>query len=162
MESIEQNLADAGLVLPSPSTASPLYAPAILSGNLIYTSGQLPMVDGVLASRGGVGRVSAARLEDASLASRIALINALAAIRTVTGSLDAITQVVRLTLYVSSEPDFTGQHLVANAASTVLLDIFKERGRHVRSAVGVACLPLDASLELELIVAYNPSFPPSH
>ncbi|KZK74733.1 MAG: LysR family transcriptional regulator [Pelodictyon luteolum] len=157
MDSIEQNLADTGLTLPTPSTASPLYVPALLSGNLIYTSGQLPLANGVLVAPGGIGRVGDACLEAASEASRIALLNALAAICTVSGSLEAITQVVRLTLYVSSEPDFTGQHLVANGASSLLLDIFKERGRHVRSAVGVASLPLNASLELELIVAYNPS-----
>ncbi|TCD48367.1 RidA family protein [Chlorobium sp. N1] len=157
MGAIEQSLADLGLRLPPPSAASPLYAPALASGGYVYTSGQLPLADGSLVEPGGRGRVSDFLVEDAARASRIALLNALAAIRSVTGSLDAVTRVVRLVLYVASEPDFHGQHLVANGASSLLHDIFKERGSHVRSAVGVAALPLEASLELELVVAYNSS-----
>lgn len=158
MSTIEQHLRDLGLELPSLSAASPLYVPAIASGGLVYTSGQLPLVDGSLCSPGGQGRVSDSLVEDAAKASRIALLNALAAVRSVSGSLDALTGIVRMTLYVSSEPGFHGQHLVANGASSLLHDLFGERGMHARSAVGVASLPLDASLELELVVAFNPPF----
>jgi enamine deaminase RidA (YjgF/YER057c/UK114 family) len=122
------------------------------SGNYVYTSGQLPLFDGVLIEPGGKGKVNEDRKGDAVYASRIALLNALAAIKSVTGTLDSIERIVKMTLYVASELNFSSQHLVANGASTLLHEIFGEQGAHARSAVGVAELPLNASLELELIV----------
>ena len=152
MSIIEQNIIKAGFILPQTPTVAGLYSPAIRSGNLVFASGQLPLKDGKLIEPGGKGKVNEVRKDDAFHASRIALLNALAAIKSVIGSLDSIEKIVKLTLYVSSENFFSSQHLVANGASSLLNEIFGERGAHARSAVGVTELPLDASLEIELIV----------
>jgi enamine deaminase RidA (YjgF/YER057c/UK114 family) len=126
------------------------YVPAVRSGNTVYTAGQVPMADGQLLSAGKVGaEVSAA--EAAALARTCAL-NALAAAASVAGGLSQISRVVKLTGFVASAPDFTGQPQVVNGASELLLEIFGEAGRHARSAVGVAVLPLNAPVEIELIV----------
>ena len=139
-----------GFVLPE--TAKPLaaYIPAVQSGNLIFTSGQLPMVAGSLAETGKVGgSVSPERAKE--LASVCAL-NALAAVKTVIGDLDKIKRVVKVVGFVSSVPEFSGQPAVVNGASEFLGEVFGEKGIHARSAVGVAVLPLDAPVEIELIV----------
>ena len=154
MSVIEQNIIKAGFILPQLPTVAGLYSPAISSGNLVFTSGQLPLKDGKLIEPGGKGKVNEVRKDEAFHASRVALLNALAAIKSVTGTLDSIEKIVKLTLYVSSETFFSSQHLVANGASSLLHEIFGERGVHARSAVGVTELPLNASLELELIVQY--------
>ncbi len=148
---VEEKIIRIGLILPPAAAAAGLYSSAIRSGNLVYTSGQLPLLDGKLVEPGGKGKVNDECKEDAVHASRVALLNALAAIKSVTGTLDSIERIVKLTLYVASEKDFTSQHIVANGASSLLHEIFGERGSHARSAVGVAGLPLDASLEIELI-----------
>jgi enamine deaminase RidA (YjgF/YER057c/UK114 family) len=128
------------------------YSPAAISGNLVFTSGQLPFVDGALPATGKVGaEVSAA---DAAGYARTCVLNALAAAQSVIGSLDRVTRVVKVTGFVASAPDFTGQPAVLNGASTVLGDIFGEAGTHARSAVGVAVLPLDAPVEVELILEF--------
>ncbi len=155
MNVIEQNIIKAGFILPQLPTVAGLYSPAISSGNLVFTSGQLPLKDGKLIEPGGKGKVNDVRKDDASHASKIALLNALAAIKSVIGSLDSIEKIIKLTLYVSSENFFSNQHLVANGASSLLQDIFGERGVHARSAVGVTELPLESSLELELIAQYK-------
>lgn len=152
MGTVEEKIITTGFMLPQLSTAAGLYSPAIRSGNYVYTSGQLPLVDGKLIEPGGKWKIDDESKEDAVYASRIALLNALAAIKSVTGTLDSIERIVKLTLYVASEGNFSGQHLVANGASSLLHEIFGGRGSHARSAVGVAELPLNASLELELIV----------
>ncbi|TLU84194.1 MAG: RidA family protein [Chlorobium sp.] len=152
MSTIEENIVKAGFILPQPATPAGLYSPAVRTGNLVYTSGQLPLVGGKLIELGGKGKVNEINQEHAAAASRIALLNALAAIKSVTGTLECIEQIVKLTLYVASESFFSSQHLVANGASSLIREIFGEKGSHTRSAVGVAELPLDASLELELIV----------
>ena len=149
---VEEKIIRIGLILPPAAAAAGLYSSAIRSGNLVYTSGQLPLLDGKLVEPGGKGKVNDECKEDAVHASRVALLNALAAIKSVTGTLDSIERIVKLTLYVASEKDFTSQHIVANGASSLLHEIFGERGSHARSAVGVSGLPLDASLEIELIV----------
>jgi enamine deaminase RidA (YjgF/YER057c/UK114 family) len=149
---IEERIIKAGFVLPQMPTVAGLYTAAIRTGNLVYTSGQLPILDGKLLEPGGKGKVNELRKDDAFFAAKIALLNALAAIKSVTGSLDCIEKIVKLTLYVASENFFSSQHLVANGASSLLHEIFDERGVHTRSALGVAELPLGASLELELIV----------
>jgi enamine deaminase RidA (YjgF/YER057c/UK114 family) len=151
MALIEENLLRSGIVLPSLPPPAGLYQPAIRSGALIYTSGQLPLVNGKLLEPGGKGRVCELRQEEVALAARLAALNAVAAVKSVVGSLDAIDHIVKLTVYVSSELGFTNQHIVANGASSIIGEIFGENGRHVRSAVGVAALPLDASVEVELI-----------
>jgi enamine deaminase RidA (YjgF/YER057c/UK114 family) len=128
------------------------YSPAAISGNLVFTSGQLPFVDGVLPATGKVGaEVSAA---DAAGYARTCVLNALAAAQSVIGSLDRVTRVVKVTGFVASAPDFTGQPAVLNGASMVVGDIFGEAGTHARSAVGVAVLPLDAPVEVELILEF--------
>jgi enamine deaminase RidA (YjgF/YER057c/UK114 family) len=146
----EARLAGLGLVLPPVVAPLAAYVPAVRSGALVYTAGQLPMVDGKLLSAGKVGaEVGAA--EAAALARTCAL-NALAAAASVGGGLAAITRIVKVTGFVASAPDFTGQPQVVNGASELLLEVFGDAGRHARSAVGTAVLPLNAPVEVELIV----------
>ncbi|MEI8032556.1 MAG: RidA family protein [Chlorobiaceae bacterium] len=152
MSIIEERIIKAGCLLPEPAAVAGLYSPSIRSGNLVYTSGQLPLRNGSLLEPGGKGKVTERRIDEAAAAAGVSLLNALAAVKTITGTLDSIEKVVKLTLYVASESGFTSQHLVANGASSLLHEFFAERGVHTRSAVGVAELPLNASLELELIV----------
>jgi enamine deaminase RidA (YjgF/YER057c/UK114 family) len=118
----------------------------------VFTAGQLPFVDGQLPATGKVGdEVSA---EDAKDLARIAVLNAIAAVETAIGSVDRVTRIVKLVVFVASTPGFTGQPAVANGASDTLVAIFGDAGRHARSAVGVAALPLDAPVELELVVEF--------
>jgi enamine deaminase RidA (YjgF/YER057c/UK114 family) len=157
MASFEESLQNSGIVLPVVAAPAGLYQPAIRIGELIYTSGQLPLVDGKLQEPGGRGSVNDLRQEEVAQAARTAALNAVAAVRSAAGSLDAVSRIVKLTVYVSSSPGFTNQHIVANGASALIGEIFGEAGRHVRSAVGVAALPLDASVEVELVVFCPPS-----
>lgn len=146
----EERLAALGLSLPPVVAPLAAYVPAVRSGSMIYTSGQLPVVDGQLVSVGKVGaEVGAA--EAAALARTCAL-NALAAAASVAGGLAGIERIVKLTGFVASAPDFTGQPQVVNGASELLLEIFGDAGRHARSAVGTAVLPLNSPVEIELIV----------
>jgi enamine deaminase RidA (YjgF/YER057c/UK114 family) len=156
MSSFETSLRQAGIVLPEVAPPAGLYQPSLRIGEFIYTSGQLPLVDGKLIEQGGKGNVRPECLDEAVNAARIAAINAVAALRSAAGSLDEIVRIVKLTVYVSSSPEFTSQHIVANGASALIGEIFGENGRHVRSAVGVAALPLDASVEVELVAACIP------
>jgi enamine deaminase RidA (YjgF/YER057c/UK114 family) len=142
-------LAALGLTLPAVTLPLAAYVPAVRSGNFVYTAGQLPVVEGQLLATGKVGAQVGAH-EAAALARTCAL-NALAAVVSVTGSLSAIRRIVKVTGYVASAPDFTGQPQVVNGASELLLEVFGESGRHARSAVGTAVLPLDAPVEIELI-----------
>jgi enamine deaminase RidA (YjgF/YER057c/UK114 family) len=149
---ISARLAELGISLPVLAAPVGAYSPAVISGNLVFTSGQLPFVDGVLPATGKVGaEVSAA---DAAAHARTCVLNALAAAQSVIGSLDRVTRVVKVTGFVASAPDFTGQPGVLNGASTVLGEIFAGVGTHARSAVGVAVLPLDAPVEVELILEF--------
>ncbi|MGB6458298.1 MAG: RidA family protein [Streptosporangiaceae bacterium] len=146
----DERLAALGLILPPVVAPLAAYVPAVKSGTIVYTAGQLPMADGQLLSSGKVGaEVGAA--EAAALARTCAL-NALAAAASVAGGLSSIKRVIKLTGYVASAPDFTGQPQVVNGASELLLEIFGDAGRHARSAVGTAVLPLNAPVEVELIV----------
>ena len=149
---VEEKIVMMGLVLPQLPSAAGLYSPAVRSGNQVYTSGQLPVLDGKLVEPGGKGNINEERKDEAVYASRVALLNALAAIKSVTGTLDSIERIVKLTLYVASEQNFFSQHIVANGASSLLHEIFGEQGRHARSTAGVAALPMNASLEIELVV----------
>lgn len=150
--SIDARLSELGITLPEVAKPVASYVPATVSGPLVFTSGQLPTTAGVLPATGKVGGEVAA--EDAAGYARTAVLNALAAVKAEIGSLDRITKVVKLVVFVSSTPDFTGQPAVANGASNTLKEIFGEAGVHARSAVGVPVLPLDAPVELELIVEF--------
>lgn len=145
----EERLAALGLTLPPVSAPVAAYVPAVRSGNLIYTAGQVPLVDGQLLAAGKVGdQVSPTA---AAALARTCALNALAAAASVAGSLSAIRRIVKVTGFVASAPDFTGQSQVVNGASELLLEVFGDAGRHARSAVGMASLPLDAPVEVELI-----------
>jgi enamine deaminase RidA (YjgF/YER057c/UK114 family) len=145
----EQRMAELGLVLPEVVAPLAAYVPAVRTGAYVYTSGQLPMADGKLLATGKVG-AEISEEEAARLAATCAL-NALAAVASVTGGLQAIRRIVKVVGFVASVPGFTAQPKVVNGASELLLGVLGEAGRHARSAVGVAALPLDAPVEVELI-----------
>jgi enamine deaminase RidA (YjgF/YER057c/UK114 family) len=145
----EARLAALGLTLPPVAAPLAAYVPAVRSGPYVYTAGQLPLANGKLLMTGRVGAQVSVE-EGASLARTCAL-NALAAVASVTGGLSAVTRIVKIVGFVASDPSFTGQPLVVNGASELLLEVFGDSGRHARSAVGVAVLPLDAPVEIELI-----------
>lgn len=151
--SVTARLAELGLSIPAVAKPVASYVPATTAGNLVFTAGQLPFVEGQLPATGKVG--SDVDAEDAKDYARIAVLNALAAVETAIGSVDRITRIVKLVVFVASAPEFTGQPGVANGASDALVEIFGDAGRHARSAVGVAVLPLDAPVELELIVEFD-------
>ena len=145
--SAAERLAALGLVLPEVVAPVAAYVPAVRTGNLVFTSGQLPMVDGQLPAVGKVGALVSP--EQAKDLARTCALNALAAIDALVG-LDAVVRVVKVVGFVASTPDFTGQPAVINGASELLGEVFG--GQHARSAVGVAALPLDAPVEVELVV----------
>jgi enamine deaminase RidA (YjgF/YER057c/UK114 family) len=147
---IELKLSSIGVTLPEAPKPVASYIPAKQSGNLVFTAGQLPMVNGELISKGLLGQD--VEIEEANKAARICTLNALAAIKSVIGDLDRIKQIVRVVGYVASVPTFTQQPAVVNGASELLLEIFGENGKHARSAVGMVVLPLNASVEIELTV----------
>jgi enamine deaminase RidA (YjgF/YER057c/UK114 family) len=146
----EEKLAELGLSVPEVAKPVAAYIPANRSGNHVYTSGQLPMRDGQLMYTGKVG--GEVSQDEAVECARQCALNALAAIRAEVGELSAVRRVVKVVAFVASTPDFTGQPLVANGVSELLGEVFGEAGRHARSAVGVPVLPLDAPVEVELIV----------
>lgn len=152
MSQLDDRLAELGLTVPATSKPVAAYIPAVSSGNLVYTSGQLPMVDGVLPLTGKVGAGVSA--EDAKQLARTCVLNGLAAARTAIGSLDRITRVVKVVGFVASDPEFTGQPGVINGASELLGEIFGDAGAHARSAVGVAVLPLDSPVEVEFVFEF--------
>jgi enamine deaminase RidA (YjgF/YER057c/UK114 family) len=147
---VEDRLAALGRTLPGVAAPVAAYVPAVRSGSYVFTSGQLPMVDGALAATGKVGAEVTA--EDAKLLAATCALNALAAIKALIGDLDQVRRIVKVVGFVASVPDFTGQPGVVNGASELLGEVFGEKGVHARSAVGVAVLPLDAPVEVELIV----------
>jgi len=150
MGHIDARLAELGITLPAVATPVAAYVPAMTSGNLLFTAGQLPFVDGALRATGKVGaEVSAAK---AAELARVCALNALAAAHSVLGSLDKVTRVIKVNGFVASAPDFIGQPQVLNGASEVLAEIFGDIGQHARAAVGVAVLPLDAPVEVDLIL----------
>ncbi|MEU9887300.1 RidA family protein [Sphaerisporangium sp. NPDC051011] len=149
MSTPEERLAELGLTLPQVVPPLAAYVPVVRTGNYVYTSGQLPMVDGKLGVTGKVG--AEVDPEVAKEQARICALNALAAVASVAGGLSNIVRVVKVVGFVASAPDFTGQPGVINGASELLGEVLGEAGRHARSAVGVAVLPLDAPVEVELI-----------
>lgn len=150
MSSPEQRLADLGLEVPEVAKPVAAYVPAVRTGNHVYTSGQLPMRAGQLITTGKVGGEVTA--EEAVECARQCALNAIAAIRAEVGDLSRVTRVVKIVAFVASSPNFTGQPGVANGASELLGAVFGDAGRHARSAVGVPVLPLDAPVEVEMIV----------
>jgi enamine deaminase RidA (YjgF/YER057c/UK114 family) len=146
-----RRLADLGLSLPAVPAPVAAYVPAVRFEDVVYTAGQLPLVDGTLRAVGKVG--DEVLVDEAVDCARIAALNGLAAVADLTGDLNVILRILRVVVYVASAPGFTDQPLVANGASQLLGDIFGEAGRHARSAVGVAGLPLNAPVEVELMVS---------
>jgi len=151
---VEDRLAEIGLRVPDVAAAVAAYLPAVRDGNHVFTSGQLPMVSGALAATGkvgdGPGLVPAA---DAKKLAQVCALNAIAAVKALVGDLDQVTRVVKVVGFVASDPAFTGQPGVINGASELLAVAFGDAGLHARSAVGVAVLPLDAPVEVEIIVS---------
>ncbi|MFE2426603.1 RidA family protein [Streptomyces sp. NPDC059373] len=150
MSAAEARLAELGLTLPGVAAPLAAYVPAVRSGSYVFTAGQLPLVDGKLPLTGKVGAEVTA--EEAKELARTAALNGLAAVKSVIGDLDRLKRVVKVTGFVASAPDFTGQPGVVNGASELLGEVLGEAGIHARSAVGVAVLPLDAPVEIELQV----------
>lgn len=156
MSNIDARLAELGIDIPELVPPVAAYTPAVIHGGLVFTSGQLPMVSGALPATGKVGDGHGLiPASDAKEYARICALNALAAVKSVIGDLNRITRIVKVVGFVSSDPGFTGQPAVINGASEVLGEIFGEAGVHARSAVGVAVLPLDAPVEVEIIVSYE-------
>ena len=154
MTTIADRLTEPKITLPSQAAApAGSYVPAVLSGHQVFTAGQLPLVNGTLPAIGKVGADVTA--DDARGYARISALNALAAVASVLGSLDRVTRVVKVVGFVASDPSFIGQAGVLNGASEVLGEIFGDAGVHARSAVGVAVLPLNSPVEVELIVEFS-------
>jgi enamine deaminase RidA (YjgF/YER057c/UK114 family) len=149
MSVVEDRLAALGLTVPTVVPPLAAYVPAIVSGNYVFTAGQLPFVDGVLPDTGKVG--SDVTPERAAELAAISALNMLAAVKSVV-DLDSVVRVVKVVGFVASAPDFTGQPLVINGASNLLKEAFGDAGIHARSAVGVVALPMDAPVEIEMIV----------
>ena len=150
MGNVEDRLKSLGLVLPEAPAPLAAYISAKKTGQVIFTAGQLPLLKGELICKGLLGQD--VDVEHAYQAARICTLNALAAIKGVVKDLDQIVQVVRVVGYVASTPTFIQQPAIVNGASELLLEIFGEVGKHARSALGVAALPLNASVEIELTV----------
>ena len=144
-----ERLAELGLTLPPVAPPVAAYVPAVKTGSYVYVSGQLPIVDGKLQGTGKLG--DPVTVEEGAALARIAALNALAAAAGAAGGLDAITRIVKVTCFVASAPSFTAQAQVANGASEFFIQVLGEAGRHARSAVGMAVLPLDTPVEVELI-----------
>lgn len=149
-QSPEERLAALGLTLPPVVPPLAAYVPAVRSGHTVYTAGQVPIADGQLLAAGKVGAEVTA--DQAFALARTCALNALAAAASLAGGLSSISRVVKVTGFVASAPDFTAQPQVVNGASELFLEVFGEAGRHARSAVGVAVLPANAPVEVELIV----------
>jgi len=143
------------LNLSLPTVAKPVgaYLPALRHGDLLFLSGQIPLRDGQVAWTGRVGGPGGRSLEDAQAAARQCALNAVAAAAEAAGGVDRLSRVVKVVVYVASNPGFTDQHKVANGASELLAELFGEAGRHARAAVGVAELPLNACVEIDVTFA---------
>jgi enamine deaminase RidA (YjgF/YER057c/UK114 family) len=150
VSAVESRLEELGLAVPDVVAPVASYVPAVRSGSFVHTSGQLPMRSGTLIATGKVG--AAVTPEEANACARQCALNAIAALKAELGDLDAVKRVVKVVCFVASVPEFTGQPQVANGASDLLGQAFGEAGVHARSAVGVAALPLDAPVEVEILV----------
>jgi len=149
-DTIEKRLAKLGVSIPAAAAPAANYVPFAQTGKLLMTAGQLPLADGKLQATGLLG--ADLDTEAGKTAARLCAINILAQIKAATGDLEQIARLVKITVFVASAPGFTEQHLVANGASDLLAEALGDRGKHARSAVGVAMLPLNAAVEIEAIV----------
>lgn len=157
---VEQRLAEAGWQLPAVVAPVAAYVPALRDGHHVFTSGQIPMVEGKLPVTGKVGEgAGCVSPQEATDLARICALNALAAVKSVVGDLDQVAQVVKVVGYVAADPAFTAIPAVVNGASELLQLAFGASGRHARSAVGVAVLPLDAPVEVEVVVSLRQEDP---
>ncbi len=147
---IEEKIKELGFEVPEVAKPLAAYIPAKLVGNLVMTSGQVPLVKGEILYKGKIGKDLSE--EDGIKAAQVCALNCLAAIKSVIGNLDRVVEVEKLTVFVASADDFTAQPKVANGASELIGKIFGEAGKHVRSAVGVTALPLNSAVEIEMIV----------
>ncbi|MDH4984541.1 RidA family protein [Aminobacter anthyllidis] len=149
-ETIEKRLSDLGITLPAAAAPAANYVPFMASGNLVFTAGQLPLKDGKLIATGLLGRdIDVAGGKEAA---KQCAVNILAQAKAALGDLEKIKRIVKISVFVASSSDFTEQHLVANGASDFLVAALGEPGKHARSAVGVASLPLNAAVEIEAII----------
>lgn len=148
MSKPSENLKNLGIELPQPPKAVAAYVPALRHGDLLILSGQIPMRDGKVQFTGQAG--FARKLDEARQAARLCALNAIAVAADAAGGVDNVARVLKVVVYVASHEGFTDQHLVANGASELLADVFGEAGRHARAAVGVAQLPLDATVEVDV------------
>ena len=155
-ESIAQRLKNMNITIPQAAAPAANYLPWTRCGNMLYTSGQLPLYDGKLISTGLVGRDL--DVEEAKTAAHTCALNILAQAKAALGDLEKIKRLVKISVFVASAPDFTEQHLVANGASDFLAEVLGERGRHARSAVGMASLPLEANVQFMTVMATNMPF----
>ena len=149
---IEEKLKQLGITLPTPPTPAGSYVPAIKTGNLLFISGQIPMEDGKVLF---TGKVTDDNLETAQKSAKMCAINLLAQIKRELGSLDKVTKIVRLSGFVNSDVEFYQHPKVINAASDLFFEIFEDKGKHSRIAVGVACLPLNSMTEIDAIVEFS-------
>jgi enamine deaminase RidA (YjgF/YER057c/UK114 family) len=147
---IEEQIKALGLTLPAVPVPLAAYIPAVKTGNLVFISGQLPMLDGILKYKGKVGAFVSEG--EAKHAAEIAVLNCLAVIKSIVGNLELVERVIKVTVFVNSDPGFVNQPEVANGASELLVKIFGDKGKHARAAVGVNVLPRDASVEIEMLV----------
>lgn len=154
MTTPEQRLEELGIQLPSPPVPAAAYIPFVRTGNLLFTAGQLAAADGRLLAEGIVGRD--VDLDTAVQCARQCAMNVIAQVKAAVGDLGNVEQVVKLTVFVASTPEFVQQHLVANGASELIADVFGDAGRHARSAVGTPSLPRNTPVEVEAIVAVRP------
>lgn len=154
MGAVEDRLAELGLIVPDVAAPVAAYVPAVRDGDLVFTSGQLPIISGTLAGTGKVGEGEGlVSPEQAKALAQTCALNAIAAVKSVVGDLDSVVRVVKVVGFVASDPSFTGQPGVVNGASELLGAAFGDAGVHARSAVGVAALPLDAPVEVEITVS---------
>lgn len=151
-ESIEDRLKSLNIVLPQAAAPAANYVSWAISGNLLFTAGQLPLKDGKLLATGLLGRDL--DVPQAQEAARQCAVNILSQAKAALGDLERIARIVKITAFVASTPDFVSHHLVANGASDLLADVLGEKGRHARSAVGAASLPLNAPVEIEAVVEF--------
>lgn len=151
MPTPEEKLAQIGLTLPEAPAAVAAYVPAVIHGGLVWVSGQVPIRDGALPRLGLVGRDVS--VEEAAEEARYCALNALAQIKAAAGSLERVERIVKVTVFVASSDDFHAQPLVADGASELFQQVFGDAGRHARSAVGVAELPLGVPVEVDLVAA---------
>ncbi|WP_395656630.1 RidA family protein [Nocardioides sp.] len=154
MSRVEDRLAELGLAVPEVAKPVAAYVPAVVSGDHVFTSGQLPMKNGELMVTGKVG--GEVSVDEAVACAQQCALNAIAAVKSMVGDLDRVAQVVKVVAFVASTPDFTGQPGVANGASELFGQVFGDAGVHARSAVGVPVLPLDAPVEVEIVVRVAP------